>query len=324
MSAEIQISIIEKIKKRLNIDSEIELVDLYDLVFKTRSIYHPDKYLDNESRKEATEKFIEYSGLLKELKLYIDRVKFEKGGSELILFEDTIESIQDKSHIVYLEEQISELKSILKEKEDLISELNSTLSELIATLEKVRGNHVNELGKDIEKFYKPKPRNLLYLGVSTITIISINLLKDMRSIKQNVTEFFPFDITYLNIFFFSIILLVVTNFLINRLVLAKVLNIAEKLKTNKVLNDFFKKNNETNYPRYDVSNYFFTESKIEQYIETSFYENAYFKILNKLNKDFGAKSISYLKQVFIYNLIEKDLIKIGKAEKLDRKFTVLG
>jgi len=105
----IQTSIIEKVKIELNITENIDAFGLYDILFKSRNIAHPD-LVGSELKSEATEKFKRLNELLQELKVHLDGLKLTKSPQELVLFQNSYESVIDKSQILELERKIKDLE----------------------------------------------------------------------------------------------------------------------------------------------------------------------------------------------------------------------
>ena len=98
-------SILQKVKDELELNEDLPSTDLYDLLHKHRSNNHPDKFTNDEIKKEAEEKFKELNILLKELQIFIEKENFEKKPSELIVYEKDFELIKLKQEIISLEEK---------------------------------------------------------------------------------------------------------------------------------------------------------------------------------------------------------------------------
>ena len=123
----IQVSILEKIKSELNITEEINEFGLYEILYKTRNLSHPD-LVEEELKVKTTEKFKRLTELLTEMKIYLDNLKLKTSSQDLIIYEKNFDSIIDKNLILTLQESNKGLQSTLLQKKKEISRLKKVIT----------------------------------------------------------------------------------------------------------------------------------------------------------------------------------------------------
>ena len=327
----IQTSIIEKVKIELNITENIDAFGLYDILFKARNISHPD-LVEPELKKESTERFKKLNELLQELKLHLDGLKLTKSHQELVLFQNNYESIIDKSKILVLE----------KEKENLVlklSDKNIEIERLKKIITKEQEDKSEKLNTQLKNIYEPKNSSFLVLGISAFLLLFINIITQITDLKESLIKLIPINITYLNYVLFGLLVFIGLKLYFKNWKLKKIKNIAEILKSSKMISDFFRYNGKK-HDDYHQKKYFM-ESDLENFINNKFsnqkyygYEYRYRKnknsIKDKLKRPFvkiksllsinDQRSLNYLKDIFIYNLLSKGYIQFGKTDNLDREF----
>lgn len=320
---EIEKSIIQKVKEKLNIKEDVDIFHLHDLLYKTRNKSHPDLF-DESFKEDATKKFSELNLLLGELKNYIDNNRLKNVGNDLIIYSENYDNILYKSQIINLENEILRLKMLIDEKsKEIIS-----LSNKIKILE---DSELNEIEKKLKELYHPKKNSFIVMGLTAGLIFLINILVYIGKLKDTFQNVFPFPIQTINIFLLILFIFAVIKILFKNYHFDRIRKIGDELKTNSEIQQFLDK-----YVKYteceDKQNYGkvkFTESQAEKFIEDLYYNNKIKFKLSLLNnfRDYiifpnKAKNINYLKDIFLHNLINKELIKIGNSRLLDREFKI--
>jgi hypothetical protein len=120
---ELTTSIIQKVKDELQITEDLASTELYDLLHKYRSSQHPDKYLDDNRKKEAEEKFKNLNTLLLELSNLIEQEKQLKKPSEIIPYQKDYEIVKNKQQIINYESIIENLELTKRFNENEIKKL---------------------------------------------------------------------------------------------------------------------------------------------------------------------------------------------------------
>ncbi|MFI2743381.1 hypothetical protein ACG2LH_11625 [Zhouia sp. PK063] len=331
--SELQTSIIEKVKSELKITEEIDAFGLYDILYKSRNLSHPD-LVEPKLQEDANERFKRLNGLLTELKVYLDSLKLSKSPKELVVYEKNYQSIIDKSLIVQLEEKNKGLKASLSLKEHEIERLKKIIT-------KAQEDKSEELNTQLKDLYEPKNSNFIVLGISTFLLLFINIISQITSLKESIVDLIPFNIIYLNYFLFGLLIIIGLKLYYKNWKLKKLQNFAEILKSSKTISDFFSYNGKEHDDYFKRK--YFLESDLENFINSRFSKQKYrgydyryrgkkslykfhskkligdFKSLFTINDQ---KSLNYLRDIFIYNLLTKGYIKFGKTDNLDREFIV--
>ncbi|RXG20329.1 hypothetical protein DSM02_2500 [Leeuwenhoekiella polynyae] len=326
----LELTIIEKIKKELNISDEVSIIELHDKLYKERNLTHPDK-VDEKLKEKAKERFSILNNLLKELKIYIDRHNL-KSSSSLILFENDYEKINDRSKILRLEKDILDLKKVIKKQEKENKKLKSTLK-------KIQKDKSQELTDKLKNYYEPKRSSFLVLGISAFLLILINISVQIQRLSAIFLDFLPIKLDYFNLVLIIILGFIFLSLLYKNFKYRKIQNITEELKSPSFITTFchiYAKEHEDYF-----ETKFFLESSIERSI-TNRHANKKFKnqswhkkdriikriievLEDRIKNPIGIndqKSLNYLKDIFIYNLITKGYIRFGKSNNLDREFLI--
>lgn len=329
--SDIQISIIEKVKTELKITEEIDAFGLYEILYKARNITYPD-LVEPKLREEANTRFVKLNALLGELKTYLDGLKLSKSPKELIVYEKNYQSIIDKSLILNLESKNKSLEYSISSKEQEIERLKKVIT-------KYQEDKSEELNSELKNLYEPKNSSFLVLGISAFLLLFINIISQIKTLKESIIELIPFNIVYLNYVLFGLLIVIGLKLYFKNYQLKKIKNIAEVLKSSKTISTFFDYNGKEHGDYFKKK--YFLESDLENFINTKFsrqkyqgYDYSYrgkksliqyqskkikgnFKSLFTVNDQ---KSLNYLRDIFIYNLLTKGYIKFGKTNNLDREF----
>ena len=315
--SEITTSIISKVKAELKITEEIDVFELHKQLYIARNNSHPDLFED-EFKNKATEKFKTLNKLYSELKTHIQGLRLDQSPTELAIYEKSFETVIDKSRIIELESENKRLESTIKSKEYQIDNLKKEV-------QKLNEAKNEKLNKELVNIYQPKTKNFLVLGISALLILVINILAQITSLKTSISEIFPFAIQYLNYTLFGLLLFLIFRLLSKNWKFKRIQKIAEELKSSSAINSFYQEHRKEKEHYYSKTEYFL-ESDIEQFIKWRFLRSKYKKSLmyyiEKLYRINDLKSLNYLKDIFIYNLITKGYIRIGSSKKMDREFMI--
>jgi hypothetical protein len=314
---EIQESIIDRVKKNLEISEDINAFDLHKILYNTRNNSHPDLFEEN-LKKTAQERFQELSVYLSELKTFLDNLKLTKSPQELIIYEKSFESVIDKSRIIELEGKNKKL-------EESLSYNKIEIENLKKTIEKLQEKKSEDLNTELNILYKPKSSNFLVLGISTFLILLVNILAQIKSLKEGLLNVFPFGIQILNYFLFTLLIIIIIKLFINNQKYHKIQKFSEELKSSTQIDKFY------NYYKKEREDYpwqkeYFTEKNVEEFLNWHIlrrkYQKSFAYHIESITHIGDKKSHNYLRDIFIYNLITKGFIKIGSAKKLDREFLI--
>lgn len=298
-------SIIENVKEYLGITEIDDEFNLLPKLREARNNYHPDKFTGEESKKLAENKFTEASALLNELSEYLEKKKLLLPSTELAeksLFfeketaynqlEEANSKIKDlEFHNRLLKDDNTNLKNQLKK-------LNSsTLSE---TKEKIIGNY--KVGKKI------------YLKDSSLLILTAipPLLSQIEVIKNFVEKYSPISTDNINIIMFILFIIIILSF-VKKIIEFKLIN----NKIDEITSaPFIQKFMDT------LSGKKFSELDVYTFLNGS----KCLKIKNILKhigfRLFKAKTLNHLSEIFIKNLLAKDLISYSGTEDLKEFFSV--
>jgi hypothetical protein len=304
MTDELELNIVDRVKDILKIDNSSPL-ELLQLLRKHRNNLHPDKFTDETAKNEAKEKFVTYSHLVDELDSYIQREKLSKSPMELALYEPLYDNSSLQSQ---LENIIHENEKLKEESEVYKNRIKNVENELIQKAV----NNLDKEKNDLIKLYKPKKTRVFSVSLFLIFTGIVPLLTKIESISEIIVRYAPFTIIQINRFTFFIFIFIIVLLLINwfqyYLLKIKLSEIQSPMFISKFLNSL-------------GDNKYFTEKDAYAFIygKSGFVK----KWLHFIGiKYYIAETIIQLKDVFIHNLLNKQLIEISHAENLDRQFKI--
>jgi hypothetical protein len=310
----IEKNIIQKVKEELQVSEKENLssTELYDLLHKYRSTQHPDKYADDALKKIAEEKFKHLNELLLELSKHIEQEKQQQLPSEIVLHQKDYEIVKIKQQTVDYEKEVQSLKMTISREEDIIKNLQEEISQL-------QKEKINTETQDLIKLYKPSKKSIFSLGITFFLTIIIGVLSKVDEIAELIGKYFPFNIEVLNIIILIILIIIPLYYLKKRLD-EDIIEKTAKIIITPIFISKFMKDLETKSGMGDRETDSFKELDVCQYITQQLsygFKYSYSKLFI-----YNAISINALKDIFIYNLLNKKLISISTADKLDRKFTI--
>jgi hypothetical protein len=305
-------SIIQKVKDELNIQDDLPPTELYNQLHKYRNLQHPDRFTDSDRKKEAEEKFKKLNTLLQELSNFVEQETLRKKPSDLILLEKDFDLVKVKQEGINLEEEISGLRNDLQYKDYEIEDLKKQLVSL-------RSEKLDEKMKDLAKLYKPASKSLLSFGVTFLFTLVVGILTRVEQVGQIISRYSPFDQRIINYAIFAILVYIPLRYLKMIVEENKIQRVARKLKTPLFIRKFIEFIEDK-----DIKDNF-TEMNVYEFLSDQLVpkNNISKFILCNIICLYSDASIDGLKDIFIFNLLNKELIEISDAERLDRKFRIL-
>ena len=309
---ELEKNILQKVKDKLRINYEIDTIKLYDLLNKKRINSHPDKFLDSNLKKKANEDFKEFNSLLSELHTFIQSENSKKTSGELIIFEKEYELINKNQIIIDLEEKIKNLDYSLENK-------NSEIKALKKALENLKANDLKEKTQELIELYKPTSKNLFSLGISIAIALILGIISKVDKVALIIKKYFPFDPKILNIIIFTVLALIILNYVHKIFEGNLIEKLTQKIKTQAFINKFViflnSKDKSDHFTEHNVIEFFEKELSPRNFLSKFIFTN-FFSVKNDV-------AINSMKDIFIYNLLNRKLISISSAEYLDRKFKII-
>ena len=247
-----------------------------------------------------------------ELSNLIEQEKQQRKPSEIIPFQKDYEIVKTKQQNIIHEEEIEELKQTIRVNEFTIRELKKELLKLLS-------DKVDEKTSELIKLYKPSRRNLFSLGIIFFLTFTISILTKVEDIAKILNKYSPLDQQTFNYIIFGVLVFIPVRYLKMVFEEGQIEKAARRIKTTLFINRFVKY-----LDNKDVKDSF-TEMDVYEYLSSELIpKNALSRVLfSKLIHLYSDTTINSLKDIFIYNLINRQLITISSADRLDRKFKVI-
>lgn len=297
-------------------------IELFKLLDKKRKAVHPDRTTDEDVKEEYDKK----------IKLANDL--YEKFG-KFIQEEPTSLALQISDNEIQFEYiglkfENDELK---KEVTDLKSKIDSLETEKKKTkkiIEALNDKKIQEETEKLKDIFKPKTNKLIALGIAAIIGVLIHVLTQTEQAVGIYMKYLPSATPKIINLITLTILLIITGIFFTSYVKQKIIkNWIEKVKStefNFKLFEHIDKHPKSGYD-YDL-NYSFTSISFSESLVYDFIKE-YFESKNRLAKIFrktiGLNVFSIFenfKKIIIYQLINKDIIKIDGNTGFEKKFRV--
>lgn len=304
---------IEKAKEMLDLSTnDVQTDELYDKLYEYRLSQHPDKYQDDDAKKVAEENFKEAGSILEALKKNIELQLVKSKPSEIVPFQKIYDNIQLKQNTVELQNEIQNLKTKLDslgfENKDLKKELKS-----------LRIEKLSEKQDELKQQYAPSKKGLFSNGIIFVLTFTTVIFTRIESIANFLSKYSPLPENVFNYILFGVLIFIPLRFLYMYLKQNCINAIAQLIITPPMIQLFL--------------NHLKTENKVDNFAEINVYnfimriQYPKSKIIRSfLNILFGIQShdvLNKLKDLFIYNLLSKQLIEISRADDLDRNFRIV-
>ncbi len=297
-------------------------LELFKLLDKKRKAVHPDRTTDKDVKEEYNKK----------VKLANDL--YEKFG-KFIQDEPTSLALQISDNEIQFEYiglkfENDELK---KEVTDLKSKIDSLETDKKRTkkiIEALNDKKIQEETEKLKDIFKPKTNKLIALGIAALIGVLIHVLTQTEQAVGIYMKYLP-SVTpkIINLITFSILLIITGIFFTSYVKQRIIKNWTEKVKSTEFNSELFEyiKDHPTTKDDYNFDYTFrtlsFNESTVYNFIKESFESEN--KFIKAFRKTIGLNVYSVFenfKKIIIYQLINRDNIKIDGNSGFNKKFRV--
>jgi hypothetical protein len=304
---DLQISIIQEVKNFLDIKDIEDPMELQKILYDYRNSVHPDKIQNEELKEDAEEQFKISNDLFQKLWRYIQEAKKLKKKSDLILYKNDYELLDIKQNLIMKDDKIKNLK-------DKINDNMNEIADLKTQIDKLKKETLDEETDRLVALYKPSTGSLVTWGITFILSVLIVLLSKIDQIADILKSYPIFEQLLLNYLMWMTFAIITFWIIIKYFKKNIFINLSYKVKGI----NFIKKYSTSQYADYwDIK-----ETKIFNGIQDQLVpKNRFAKFFTtKIFKIYDDNSLEVLKNIFIYNLINKGFLKIANTDKLDRIF----
>jgi hypothetical protein len=308
-----QIKLLQHAKEILCVDGECSIFELHERLRAFRNDTHPDKFQDEQLKKDAEARFKDVQSLLDEFDKLVQLDRFKRKSSELAVYKPLYDTVQLSSDLDKAKTEIEGLKTELKNEKELTDDLKKQL------VKKEDESLKNEI-EHLKSLYKASPQKYATLGLGVVLTGALLVMSRIEAVWQELTKYSPFSEKNTKLYLFIIFL----TFL--GVTLRKLWEHGYiKWKSEAICSprcaatfmDYLKQFRGANAPICE-----FSESESFSYIKG---QNG---ILKRCCRLLGFKihredTIAQLNNIFLQNLLNKRLIEISNAEDFQRHFTIL-
>ncbi|MBE7661229.1 hypothetical protein [Tenacibaculum finnmarkense] len=301
-------------------DNNFSDLELFKLLDKKRKAIHPDRTTDKDVKEEYNKKAMLANNL------------YEKFG-KFIKDEPTTLALQISDNEIQFE--YIDLKFENDELKKQISNLNTKIEQLEIErkktnkiIEALNDKKIEEETEKLKGLFKPKTNKLIALGITALIGILIHILTQTEQAIGIYMKYLP-SVTpkIINIITLSILLIITGIFLTNYIKQIIIKNWTEKVKSTEFNTELFTYINEQPTTKRDYDTHYhirtmnFEESSIYNFIKKYFEsENKYVKLFRKAIGLNVYSVYENFKKIIIFQLINKDIIKINGNSGFDKKF----
>lgn len=163
--ADIQESILNQVKKELNIFEEIGNDQLLERLIIARREKHPDKYTDDDAKKIAEEDFKKLGELIQSFQLYLEQVRANTPSSEITLYNEKQQKINKVNEVASLYENIYKLKENIQSLKSDIEQKNIQIKDLQEVNAELSIKRLEESSLELNEIYKPQKSAKILLAL---------------------------------------------------------------------------------------------------------------------------------------------------------------
>lgn len=284
----LQISIIERVKKVIDINTDIDEYQLYKLLHETMISCHPDKFTDENIKNQAEEKFKQLQNLKAEFDEYLEQqrlnrqvaISHSQDEEKLAL----IKTNSDKDlEIINLKSKIKELCVKIDNLDNEVDSCKKQLKDCQDNYDKRISEELNYSRENIRALYKPKIFGNIVGAASSLASLSL-LLPQVKIILNDIG---------ISLILSSVILISISVFW---LLSHFRKNIAVKL-TDNIISKIFSD--------YDINRLLNTKTRYNSYGKAYFTEKDVYNIVNCL------MSRRWIKLLFVDNIskLRRDIVE---------------
>lgn len=310
MKNEMKESIIEKVKKFLKIEDDVNEFELMDRLREYRNAIHPDSHADKQCEKELTEKCSEANILISELHTYLESLKGKLPALK----------VTESMTLYKMENLNSEIDSLREKIESL--ELNNSIlerknEELTKELQEKKRGESKEKQNDLLKLYKMNKAKAFGSGAALIISGSITMFSQIEKISSYISKYSPFPIDIMNKTMFVIFIIVILYYIKKAIEYKNIKTRMNNVISYSFIEDFVNTIDKAE----DEKIKYFSENDVYNYIYGK--KNFIKKIMTKIGlRYYSSETIMCLTNVFIYNLLDRDVIASAYKDNLKQYFSI--
>jgi hypothetical protein len=308
---EIELSPLQKARDYVGSGDSIGAVELLGVLRDTRNQKHPDRFQDPAAKIKAEEEFKKIQELITNLDQFVQAQEAQLKPTEITLYKASFQLAASERKAEKLETERQELEQDNKYLKNKITDLEEQLAEKTKT----------ELESEHEKLrdlYRPKGWNLFKTGLLLALALIIPIFAKVEEVSLWLARYSPFPVLYINRAVFGVFLIIV---ILSFKKLFEAQFIGDRAEA--VLAPSFARSFITYVEamRPDEKSVYFTESEAFRFIEQQ--PALLWRILGRIGfRGTSAQANTRLTSFFIDMLLEKKLIRISNASRLDRRFSV--
>ena len=186
----IQISIVERVKKAIDINYDIDEYKLYELLTKEIINSHPDKYINADNKKQAEEKFKQLNEIKSEFDIYLEQQRLNRQlAIRTNLDEEKLELFKSSSD---KELEILRLNGLIKGQIKEIDNLKKEIEDYQIKLKESQNNYDKRISKElnyskesISSLYKPRTLSNVFGTATSLGSLSL-LLPQVKDLLNNI------------------------------------------------------------------------------------------------------------------------------------------
>jgi hypothetical protein len=206
MSTSIQKSVIQKVRDFLKTSDECSATELYTRLGEYRREIHPDRFIDEDTKKTAEAKFIEAQNLLTELFQFIQEEAALRAPAELVLYKPIYDSVFLQHALDASKAEIAGLRSEIADLQQSQEWNGLQVEELKAELKKRDDDRFEDERKRLEEMYKPSGGSWAFRGIVFVLGVLLVAMGRVKEVSDFVSQYSPFSQRMMNTTLFVVLL----------------------------------------------------------------------------------------------------------------------
>jgi hypothetical protein len=312
MSNELQKSLPKRAKDFLQVEGEHSLFELAELLRQFRNDTHPDRYQDQELKKQAESRFKDAQALLDEFDKHMEVERFNRKPTELTLYKPLYDAVKLQSDLDKTKKELEDTKY------ELASERESR-DALTKELQTKKDDSLNNEIQHLQSIYRPSTRKYASIGLAILLSGALGVMSQMEKVSGVLEKYSPFGKQYISTGLFICLVLFLAAMLRKIWEREYIKRKSEEVCSPKCAGGFMEYLRVTRASDAPIVEF----SEVEAFEFIAGDKQRLKSVVTFLGfQIFRRETVNRLKDIFIHSLLNKKLVEISRAEKMQRYFSI--
>lgn len=311
--------IIKRVEAELGAKEHLPTAELYLQLEKYYISQHPDSYQEPTAKERAEEKFKQLGNLKEELEKYMELEKQQMKPWEMALYEKNYKIIDLTQEISKYTNKIKELEETVRDLQNTVNWKDNRIKEMRSDMVRFQSEEYKKYSTELMEFYKPKKHPILTSAVTAVIWVIVMWVTQTNKAAEILSKYSFFPSYVLNSIIFIVMIFIIWACLKQHWRNHIIEKFHAKVESPAFIDGFARY---LLHSQEEVTE--FSEYQATSFIAYQMNKGSWARrVFNKIMWCTDDSAINLLKNVFIYNLHRKKLIKFSKAIGLQVSFKII-